>query len=96
MDLTLKEAVFKLHPDIVFREEDEGAFLFNPQTDTLHCINPVGASVLKLCNGKNRFDRVCRLLEEEYDIDVSPERLQGDVETFLNRLLTLNFVVRLA
>ena len=78
------------NPDIVFREEDEGAFLFNPESDTLHCLNKVGAAVFKLCNGKNTLDTMCRLLSEEYDVEVGPDTLKKDIQAFMDRLLALN------
>lgn len=83
---------FKIHPDIVFREEDEGAFLFNPQTDVLRCINKVGASICRHCNGKDDIDAICQGLLEEFDVDVKPDRLREDVKVFLGKLIDLNLL----
>ncbi|MFH1490044.1 MAG: PqqD family protein [Pseudomonadota bacterium] len=90
--MTPDETVVMKNPDIVFREEDDGAFLFNPESDTLHCLNKVGAAVFKLCNGKNTLETMCRLLSEEYEIGVGPETLKKDVQAFIDRLVALHFM----
>ena len=90
--MKLKRKSFVIHPDIVFREEEEGAFLFNPQIDVLRCINKVGASICRQCNGKNDMDNICRGILEEYDVDVTPAMLKEDVKTFIDRLIDLNLI----
>ena len=83
---------FVIHSDIVFREEEEGAFLFNPKTDVLRCVNQVGAFICRYCNGKNNLDDICRGLIEEYEVDVSEEILKNDIQTFLEKLIGLNLI----
>ena len=77
-----------------FREEEDGAFLFNPQTDVLRCVNKVGASICRRCNGENDIDTICRGLLEEYDVDVTPDRLKKDVQTFIDNLMALNLLAK--
>jgi hypothetical protein len=83
---------FALNPDIVFREEDEGSFLFDPHTNAVHCTNKVGASICRLCNGKNDLDAICHFLLEEYNVDGGQDQLKKDVQTFLKRLISLNLL----
>ena len=83
---------FVLNPDIVFKEENEGAFLFNPHSNAMHCTNKVGAFICRLCNGKNDLDAICQLLLEEYDVDGGQDQLKKDVQTFLKRLISLNLL----
>jgi len=80
------------NPDIVFREEDDGAFLFDPKSDTVYCLNRVGALVYKLCDGRNTLEGICRFLTEEYDVNVGPETLKKDIAAFIGRLVDLNFM----
>lgn len=82
-----------VNPDIVFREEEEGAFLFDPQTDVLRCINKTGAFILKLCDGKRGLDDICLQVMKEYEVDVTPEQLRTDVEGFLEGLIDLNLIL---
>jgi hypothetical protein len=84
---------FTLNSDIVFREEDEGSFLFNPHTNTVHCTNKVGASICRLCNGKNDLDTICQFLWHEYDVAVDQDQLKRDVRGFLKKLIDLNLLL---
>ena len=88
-----EEKAFTLNSDIVFREEDEGAFLFNPHTNAVHCTNKIGASICRLCNGKNDLDTICQFLLEEYDVAVDQDQLQKDVRTFVKKLIDLNLIL---
>jgi len=94
--MSSKERYFIIHRDIVFREEEEGAFIFNPETDALRCVNRVGASIIKLLNGKNGMDSICRGLIEEYDVDVPDDILKRDIALFLERLQALNIIEKVA
>lgn len=90
--MEMKDKTFVMNKDFVFREEEEGAFLFNPQTDELHCVNGVGMFICKLCNGKNHMDEICKRIWEEFDVDVEPHRLRQEVESFIERMLALNLL----
>ena len=87
-----EQKYFVLNPDIVFREEEDGAFLFNPETDALHCINSVGASICRLCHHKNTLVNIRRSLSEEYRIEVGSDQLEQDVTDFIHRLVVLNLI----
>ena len=87
-----EQKYFVLNPDIVFREEEDGAFLFNPETDALHCLNSVGASICKLCHHKNTLADIRRSLSEEYHIDVGSDQLVQDITDFIHRLVSLNLI----
>ena len=90
--MSIRGETFVIHPDMVFREEDEGAFMFNPQTNALHCMNRVGAFICRSCDGKNDLDAICRSLQEEYEVDVEPDQLKADVQTFLDEMLNLELL----
>lgn len=89
----VREKSFSLNSDIVFREEDEGAFLFDPHTSAVHCTNKVGASICRLCNGKNDLDTICQFLLEEYDVTVDRVQLKKDVQAFVKKLIDLNLLL---
>lgn len=86
------EKAFTLNSNIVFREEEEGGFLFNPHTNAVHCTNKIGASICRLCNGKNDLDTICQFLLEEYDVTVGQDQLKNDVRDFLEKLIDLNLL----
>lgn len=92
MFVRLKGKIFILNPDIVFREEEKGAFLFNPETEVLHAINLVGSSICRLLDGKIDLDNIYEALLEKYDVDVEPDQLKKDMKSFLDRLVALNLI----
>ena len=87
-----EQKYFVLNPDIVFKEEEDGAFLFNPETDALHCINGVGASICKLCRHKNTLLNIRRSISEEYRIEMESDQLEQDITDFIHRLVDLNLI----
>jgi len=91
--MRLKSNVFILNPDIVFREEAEGAFLFNPETEALLGINRVGSSICRLLDGKNDLDNIHEALLEQYDVNVEADQLKKDVQGFLDRLAALDLIL---
>ena len=88
------EESFALHPDLVFREEEDGAFLFNPRTNALHCLNKVGAFICALCDGKHDLSAIYQGLMEAFEVSVEPQEMRKDVETFLGRMLSLKLLER--
>ena len=91
--MRLKGKIFVLNPNIVFREEAEGAFIFDPETEVLHGISHVGSSICRLLDGKNSLDNIHEALLEQYDVDVVPDQLKRDVQSFIDRLVTLNLLI---
>ncbi len=83
---------FTLRHDLVFREEEDGAFLFNPRTNALHCLNKVGAFVGTLCDGRHDLNMICQNLLETFDVDVEPGKMRKDVESFLDKMMALNLL----
>jgi len=90
--MDLMEKVFVINPDFVFREEDEGAFLFNPETDALHCINRVGAYICKLCDGINDLDRISKSISDEFDVDITGDIFKKDIEAFVTKMTQLKLI----
>ncbi|MBW1997351.1 MAG: PqqD family protein [Deltaproteobacteria bacterium] len=84
--------VLLVNPDFVFREEESGALLFNPNTNALHCLNRVGAFIFKLCDGKNDFVQIIEKLSEEFDIKTDLATVKRDVEDFVARMINLNLL----
>jgi PqqD family protein of HPr-rel-A system len=85
---------FVLHPELVFREEEDGAFLFNPRTNALHCLNKVGATICRMCDGKLAVDAICQRLHDEFEVEIEPEELKKDVEAFLGTMADLKLLQR--
>jgi hypothetical protein len=88
------EESFTLHPELVFREEEDGAFLFNPRTNALHCLNKVGAFICTLCDGRHDLTAIYQRLLEGFEVNVEPQEMRKDVETFLDRMVSLHLLER--
>lgn len=71
--------------DIVFREEDDGAFLFDPIRDELRVLNDTGVIIYKSINGKNTMDDIVAKLSGIYP-EVEEAQIRKDVETFMEDL----------
>jgi hypothetical protein len=92
MIMHFKGKIFVLNPHLVFREESEGAFIFDPEKEALHGMNHVGSSICRLLDGKNNLDNIHKALLEQYDVDVEPDQLKEDVQGFIDRLVALNLL----
>ena len=81
----------QVNPDVVFREEEEGAFLFHPETGELKCLNPIGSIIWSMCDGQNSAD----LLEEKISVkypSVPRDEIHNDLITFLEELFTIGYL----
>ncbi len=79
---------------MVYREEEDGAFLFDPETGDLRYMNRTGREAYALLNGEKDFDRVVRNMLDLYP-DADPSQLQSDVENFLGDLEKNHFILPL-
>ena len=77
---------------MVYREEEDGAFLFNPETGDLRYMNKTGREAYAMLNGEKDFSRVVQNMLDLYP-DADPSRLQNDVETFFGDLEKNHFIL---
>lgn len=82
----------KVKEDIVFREEDDGAFLFDPITDNLRCINETGALVFRELDGKNSFEDIVKKLKSAHP-EIDEDEIRKDVISFIDDLKARGFLV---
>ena len=82
MDLEKK---YKRNEKIVFREEDDGAFLFDPDTGDLKYVNESGKESFLMLITDNDVKQVINHMLDLYP-EVEPTRMQEDIESFLKDL----------
>ncbi len=77
--------------EVVLREEDDGAFLFDPDSGRLCYLNEVGIAIWKLClQPINRAEIVNKICAEYPQI---PEKqISDDCSAFLGDLERLGFI----
>jgi hypothetical protein len=77
--------------DVVFREEDDGAFLFHPETGELKCLNPLGAVIWSLFDGCHTIEDIEKEIEGKYP-QIPREKIHNELLTFLQELLEIGYV----
>ncbi len=83
----------KINPDIVLREEDEGAFLFDPDSGRICYLNELGITIWKLCKKPVETERIIKSISSEYP-EVSPGQISKDCESFLDDLQGFGFLAK--
>ena len=82
-----------INPAIVLREEDEGAFLFDPESGRICYLNELGITIWKLCQKPTKTDRIINTISSEYP-DIALERISEDCGSFLEDLQGFGFLTK--
>jgi methyltransferase-like protein len=85
--------VYKQNKEVIFRQEQDEAILFNPGNSNIIVINPTGCFIWALCNGKNSEKDIIDSMLEEFD--TTAKRAQEDLSRFLSELERREFVERI-
>ena len=91
VDFSLK---YKPVENTVFREEEEGAFLFDPESGNLKYMNRSGRETYLMLDGRNDLEQVIRNLSDRYP-DAESRQLKQDLEAFITDLERERFISRL-
>lgn len=86
-----KGETVRINPEIVLREEDEGAFLFDPDSGRICYLNEVGITIWKLCRKPIETDRITKEISSEYP-EITPEQISNDCLSFLDDLKNFGFL----
>ncbi len=81
-----KSSSLLANPDVSLREEEDGAILFNADTNALLVINPIGLIIWQFIKvlPRTRADIISHL-KETCD-DVPTDQVEADVEKFIDEL----------
>ena len=79
------------NPDIVFREEEDGAFLFDPNTGELKCLNPMGSAIWLLCDGSQSFEQIEQEIIEQYP-QTPREDVHHELRAFLQNMYDMGYI----
>jgi hypothetical protein len=85
---------YRLAPDVRFRVVVEEGVVLRQESAEVLIVNPVGARLLDLVAPGQTLLQITDRLEEEFD--VTRDRLEGDVATFIGELLDLGVIQRAA
>lgn len=81
----------RINQDIVFREEEEGAFLFNPDTGQIFHLNELGMTIWKSCMNEKKPEQIINDICLDYS-EVSREQIERDCMKFFEDLGRLGFL----
>lgn len=89
---TMETTRYIQNPDVNLREEDEeGALLFNPDTDRVQLLNRTGFFIWSLCREIQSFKSIIDAFHDEFD-DVPEDEVKTDVKDFLDRMIESGFI----
>ena len=82
---------YRINKRIVFREEGDGAFLFDPVDGNLKYLNHSGKEIYQTLKRSHDTASVITFLQKTYP-DAERDRLEADVMLFIDRMVEHNFV----
>jgi hypothetical protein len=84
---------FLQNPDVVLREEDpdEGALLFNPDTNQVKVINTTGLYIWQKCDIARTLDEIVAEVQKGFD-EVPSEQVAQDVQEFVDSMVASGFI----
>ncbi len=85
------EKTYRINERIVFREEGEGAFLFDPADGNLKYLNHSGKEIYQILKRTPDTASIIASLQQAYP-DADPERIKTDVMLFLDRMVGYHFI----
>jgi len=93
MEKTLdRSGRYMINPDVVLREEDEdGALIYNPDTDQIKVINPTGLFIWQQCDGSKDLTGIVSAMRESYD-EVPEDEVSEQVEKFIDDMVNTGFI----
>ena len=82
---------FTINQEIVYREEDDGAFLFDPDSGNLKYLNLTGKETFLMLEEEGGVGKAINHMQREHP-DVDQEQIRKDMEMFLEQLKENGFV----
>jgi hypothetical protein len=90
---TAIETCFLRNPDVVLREEDpdEGALLFNPDTNQVKVINSTGLFIWQKCGKARTLEEIIGEVQKGFD-EVPSGQVTKDVQEFVDGMVATGFI----
>jgi hypothetical protein len=92
-EIVKKEDCLKPNPEMVFRKEEDGAFLFDPLTGNLKYLNANGVNIYELCDGRKTVGEIITVLMEFYP-DMAVDKIVEDTGVFFESLSAMQFLTK--
>ena len=80
------------NPDVVLRDEDQdGALLFNPDTNLVKVINATALFIWQQCDGKADLTTIVAAMKDAFD-EVPDEQVIPQVQAFIDEMSAGGFI----
>jgi hypothetical protein len=91
--ITAVATQFLRNPDVVLREEDpdEGALLFNPDTNQVKVINTTGLFIWQQCGEALTLDDIVAEVQKGFE-EVPSDQMTLDVKEFVDGMVSSGFI----
>lgn len=86
----MKGCVFKQNKEVIFRQEEDEAILFNPETSDIVVINSTGCYIWELLNNKLTKEEILTKLMDRFE--TTPKQAERDLDKFITDLKNGNFI----
>jgi len=88
----IMKSKYMQNPIVNLREEDEdGALLFNPDSNRIQLLNSTGFFIWKLCSEGKTLSEISEAVRQEYS-DVPEKQLDKDMKQFLDEMVEIGFI----
>jgi hypothetical protein len=88
------DQIYTLHESVIFKKEDDGGFLFDPENGNLKYVNRTARAILEQIDGRSDLHQMVRGLQRRYP-DQTTAALCKDVVDFFRELMANDFVAPL-
>jgi len=82
--------MYKQNKDVIFRQEEDEAILFNPDNSDIVVINSTGCLIWSMCDGRNAKEEILGKIIDEFN--VTAEKAEQDLGQFFSDLENKNFL----
>lgn len=86
---------FNINKAVVYREEEEGAFLFDPETGNLKYMNSCGKELFLMLKDQSNLGQAMAYLTAKFP-DIKRQQIEDDAETFIGQLEENGFIFPLS
>ncbi|MGD8389068.1 MAG: PqqD family peptide modification chaperone [Desulfobacteraceae bacterium] len=89
--MTIKK--YTINPDVIIKEVDEdGALIYNPDTDQVKVLNPTGLFIIHQCDGSHTETTILSRMAESFEQTPEKDKLQTDLSRFLDDMMEAGFI----
>ena len=83
------------NPDVIYRKDEDGGYLFDLNSGILQYINSSGVIIHELCDGTKSVGNIIELFLNNYP-DEEKERLKDDAMYYINTLIAQKILKKIS